>query len=420
MITEKQAVAAVPKRPSFIRDYVRWAARSTDANVAYHIVAAITLLAQAVPLDFSVPFGRPVHTNIFGLLIGPSTLARKTAAISLAESVLQIALPENVGEQPGSPEGLIDALCERPQQLIFWGEYGAFLAGAERGYQMPIKTRLTEAYDSNPIGRKKANGKGVRVDNPRLSILAGVAPGYAERHSELVDWTEGFFARHLTVFAQRERYFAVPSYDPVTRDALAAMLRGYADPHRTMTGGPGPCQGFSKDAQEYWTTWQHAVERLAMDSPHRPTAPALGRAPMMALKVAALLAFDFGHARNGGPWHIELDDVVYATRIVDLHIASVLEIGDRLAVDRDMRDRRRLLAEIGRKPIRFGAVIKLAGFTKRRAKELLETLQEEGTVRQVKLTGVDEPCLQLVPDDERPEAHPEAPVVVPIPAADLF
>lgn len=419
VITEAEVVAALPKRDCFLRDYVRWAARAADANIAYHLLGGLMCLTQAVPPEYGVPFGKIVHPNLYGLVVGPSTLSRKSVAITFSQSVMDGALPERLGDMPGSPEGLIDSLAQNQQQIIYYQEYGAFLSSSERGYLMPVKTRLTDLYDGTPVGRSKANGKGVKVERPRLSIFAGVAPGYLERHTEIVDWTEGFLARHLTFYAKRERYFAIPAYTPGVQEQVVARLKQITDVHRTMQALTVPASGWTPGAVKWWTEWQRGVEKLAVSNPTRMIAPAIGRAPAMALKVAALLAFDFRDGACEAGWEISEEEILYASKIVDLHVKSVLEIGDLVATDRDMRDRRKLLHEIGDRPIRFGSAIKQAAMTKRRGREILETLEEEGTVRRVNLAGVGEPVYVRVSEADQAPAYPEGVEITRPGATDL-
>jgi hypothetical protein len=394
LITEREVLDAIPKRRCFLREYAKYAAGCTDANLAYHVAGALTLLSQTVPITFFVPYGHPLYLNIYALAVGPSTLSRKSAAITVARRVLEAALPDRVANMPGSPEGLVDSLDSTPQQAIFYSEFGSLLSASERGYLMPLKTRLTEAYDCTPIGRQKANGKGVNAKTPRLSIFAGIAPGYLERHTEDVDWTEGFLARFLTFYAARQRYYEEPIFDEHGETRVAAWLKGYFEGWSTMQGTAGKCLGLADGgARTWWREWQKRIEDLSQHGPNRPTRPALARAPAMAMKIAGLLGWDFGDARNGNEWRLDEEMIVHATRVVDLHVESVLEIGAMLATDRDMRNRRKVLDAVTQwykrhsSAIPLGQVLALAQITKRTARDLIDTLVEEGAIQFVNVEG---------------------------------
>lgn len=123
MITEAEVWDALP--PSgFARAYVEYASQRTDANCAYHLGAALSILSQTVPLEYCVPYASPLWGNMFTLIVGGSSKSRKTAAINIGQRVLREALPESVGEVPGSQEGLYESLRAQNRQLIVYGEFG--------------------------------------------------------------------------------------------------------------------------------------------------------------------------------------------------------------------------------------------------------------------------------------------------------
>ena len=50
MIREAEVLAALPPH-GFVRTYVEYACQRTDANAAYHLAGALSILTQTVPLD---------------------------------------------------------------------------------------------------------------------------------------------------------------------------------------------------------------------------------------------------------------------------------------------------------------------------------------------------------------------------------
>jgi hypothetical protein len=381
-ILEEQAIAAIPQQ-GWLKGYVKWASQATDANLAYHLVAGLTVLSQSVPIDYCVPFGLSIYMPIYGLLVGNSTDSRKSTAIELARRMVKLAMPDRHGAAFGSAESIVDELHANPQQIVFLPEYSSLLAQAEKGYANAIKTKLTEAYDSAPMSRRKANGKGVTVETPRLSLLCGIAPGYIEKHTEGVDWSEGFLARHFTILASRARYIETPVNNVAWEEQLVKYLQGLlaAGASAYEVGGYAPCDGLTPGAAKLRAEWQANVAKIAADVKHKEIAPGIGRASGMVLKAAGLLAWDWGRARTGFAWKIDDEAMAAALKIVDLHVQSVLAIGEWLAPDKAMRDRRRLLTLIDAKPIRRGALWTEAKMTKRDGTHLLETLIEENVIR---------------------------------------
>ena len=381
-LTASEVVAAVPMRDCFITRYMRWATPQTDAPIAYHLATALGLLATVAPTDLSVVYaGPPMHANLFVLVAGRSGEDRKSTATAMGRGLLLRAAPSLAGHEPGSAEGLIDALAAQPTQLISYSEFGSFLARAQEGsYFEAIKTRYNELFDAIPVQRVKASGKGVIVDKPRVSILAACATPYLEKYTEPVDWSGGFMGRWLVFYSHREKllpFGAAP--DP----ALEASLVGELGARSTMQ--VGRCIGLDAEAERVWTAWFHDVSNRPLPD---YIVGARARVPTMAMRIALLLGWDYGGARRGTDWAITKDEIEPAIRIAELHLRSVTAIADVLCESRDMRDRRAVLGVVqARGPITFGDICKHAKLLKRRAHEILDTLCEERTVALMHVDG---------------------------------
>ena len=385
MLTESEVLAALPSH-GFLRAYVDYASGRTDANVAYHLAGGLMLLSQAVPLDYAMPWGSPVYGNLYGMVVGGSSKSRKTSALNIAARLLQDALPSSMQETPGSSEGLIESLRREPKQVVMYPEFGEFLAKAEEGYFLAMKTLLTSLWDCMPLGRATAKGSQGQISKPRLSVIAAVATDLLERHTEEADWTGGFIARFLTFYAEPERHFDTPPMDDFTvKHALAEWLRGLADFTTPTADGyearpPGICKGMTPEAQVLWREWANAEQKKTVGANSRVSA-SIARATSHAGKIAILLAWDIGRARSGEPWYIGEAEVRSALAITSLHIKSVLELGDRVTGSRDMRDRRAVLNAISpTAPTPLGVIIKRASLLKRRVVEVLDSLVEEQAV----------------------------------------
>jgi len=397
MLSEQQVAEALPEK-GWLRQYVEWASQCTDAPKAYHIGTGLSLLSMAAPIDYNVPFGAgPIRCNVFILLVGDSRVARKTQAIKLGASVLRNGMEEFVGEEPGSPQGLEASIRKKPKQILFYEEFGEFLAKAEEGFMLPMKTLLTRVYDCSPQG--KALSKEVRgeVKNPRVSVLGGSAPEYLERHTEPTDWTGGFFSRFLVFNASRERTYTIPPGAPGMDDLSTGLM--------TIKNRPiGPCRGLEPGrVRAMWDTYYQQQEGMAAQAA-RATSGALSGAPTNALKIAGLLALDDGTALMNMPWYIQEKTLGAAIKIVGMHSQSVLEIGDTLAESRDMRDRRTVLRLIDTvEPTPLSMIVNKSKLLSRRVTEILSSLLTEQTINAV---NVNQFTRNLAPGevDTRPQA----------------
>lgn len=390
MITEADVWAALPPT-GFVRNYVEYASQRTDANIAYHLGGALSILTQTVPLDYCVPYASPLWGNLFTLIVGDSSKSRKTASINIAQRILREASPDSIGEVPGSQEGLYESLRAQQRQLVIYGEFGEFLAKAEEGYMMALKTAYTNLWDGIPIGRALANSRKGAVNDPRLSLCCGVATDLLERHTEQADWTGGFLARFLTFFGEPEREFATPpTDDPVQRRNLVQWVVNLANPQSP----PGVCLWLDPAGQKMWTDWYESM-RPMREGANRRVAAACSRATSIAAKVALLLAWDIGQARTGQDWYVGLTELDSALKIASLHLSSVIELGERVTGSRDMRDRRAVLRAISSVPTPLGVIIKESELLKRRVRDIIESLLEERTIG--KHTIGQEECYSLTP-----------------------
>ena len=390
MLTEAEVWAALPPT-GFVRSYVEYASQCTDAHVSYHLAGALTCITQAVPLEYCVPYASPLWGNLYTMIVGDSSKSRKTAAINIARRVMHDAIPGCVGETPGSQEGLYESLRAQQRQVILYGEWGEFLAKAEEGYLMSLKTAYTNLWDAIPIGRALAKNRKGTIDNPRLSLLCGVATDLLERHTEQADWTGGFLARFLTLYGEPEREFATPPIDDaVKRQAITQWLHQLATPNAP----PGPCLWLDAQGQQIWNDWYEGMKPLRLSANRRVVA-ACSRTTSIAAKTALLLAWDVGQARSGQPWHIGPPELESALKIADLHLKSVLELGERVTGTRDMRDRATVLRFISDMPTPFGYVLRQSELLKRRVNEILDTLKEERAIVEESING--EKCLRKTP-----------------------
>lgn len=380
---ECEILAALPA--GWLRGYVREASTTADCNVIYHVGAGLAALAQSAPADLFYPFGQKVYLNLYVMLLGASG-SRKTAAINKAERVLRGAGPVagNIHKHPASVEQLIDMVVAQPHGILLHGEFGSFLSSAEHGYRTPMKARLTEIFDCTPQSRVKANGKNTDERVPKMSLVAGITPGYLERHTEEVDFTEGFIARFLLFEADRARYIELPPLDEDGERSLSERLQKYWESPRAEMSPPGVCLGLDERAKELRRDWRDTVIRQAeKDATIAGGARAsMQRAEVAALKISTLIAWDSGEARASGgkPWYVREADLLPALRITEWHIESARRIAAGLASDKDMRDRRAVLRELGSTWRPVSRVMKRAKLLKRRFDDVMRTLIEEKTV----------------------------------------
>jgi hypothetical protein len=378
-VTEAEAAAALP--PSgWVRRYVCHGVRQTTAPVAYHIGVGLTTLAATVPLNYGAHYAGVLRANNYCLLVGRSGEDNKSSALHVGRELLDAAAPPLVGNFPGSPEGLVESLEQTPTQLIPISEFGKFLSAAQRGYYEPTKTLLADAWDCVALQRVKANNRIVRVDNPRLSIMAACSIPYLEKHTLAEDWTGGFMGRWLVLYGRRERADPDPVGDRTDVQWLVDELK-----KRTMTPNAGWCMGMDGGAKRYWDAWYNDVtSRQLPDN----IVGIRARAPTMARKIALLFGWDYGPAMFGQPWKIDNSILEPAIAVTELHVKSLVHLADVIAEHTDARFRRSVLMAIDQKGglATLGEILQILKCRKRIVLEHLDALIEEGRVRKVQTT----------------------------------
>lgn len=381
MITEREIFDLVARLPDgYVKTHVFWALPTTDAPAAFHLLAALAALSATCPQTLHLNFGTRICPNIFAMAVGNSGDDRKTSAVKKAETLLTLAVPEVLVGDPGSAPGLVDGFEHQAVQVLFYDEFGNFLKSAGAGTHMEsVKTAFNKLYDAPPTwARRKANGKGVNVQEPRLSILAACANTYLEAYTDLVDWDGGFMNRWFLLNASRERLYPLPQQeDPALTAWLVQDLQRRYSAHKVGRYG-----GFSSAGEDYWRAWFYDMSSRKLDLPPQMLG-FRARVQTVALKIAMLLAWDFGGIADMETWQLTPEILAPAIEISELHIRSVCSIARGLAGTRDQRDRRAVLHVVASLPelATLGAICKTTGLLKRRVNEILETLVEEGSIQ---------------------------------------
>lgn len=380
MIRESEILDLIARLPDgYVKTHVFWALPTTDAPAAFHLAAALAALSATCPQTLHIDFGTRICPNIFAMAVGNSGDDRKTSAVKKAATLLARALPEVLVGDPGSAQGLVDGFVHQQVQVIVYDEFGNFLKAAGTGTHMePVKTEFNRLYDAPPtLSRTRANGKGIMAQEPRLSILAACATTYLEAYTDLVDWGGGFMNRWFLLAADRERLYPMPSQeDPQLRDWLVSNLQHRAGLHKV-----GRYAGFSPEGEALWLAWFHELHQRKLPLPPQMMG-FRARMQTVALKIAMLLAWDYGGIADMETWQLTPEILGPAIEIAEMHLRSVCSISKGLAGTKDQRDRRAVLHVVGTAPglATVGVVCKATGLLKRRVSEILETLLEEGSI----------------------------------------
>ena len=394
MITEKDVWASLPST-GFIRRYVEYASRQTTSPLGYHLGTALTVLATTCPENYGMSYAGELRANMFTLLVGRSGEDQKSTALNIGKRLLDAASPALIGDYPASAEGLIDSVARQNTQMIPMPEFGKFLAAAQRGYFEPIKTTLTDLWDSEPTQRSRANNQTVRIAAPRLSVLTACSIPYLEKHTLSEDWTGGFLSRWAVLYCQRERTDPDPVGCNMGKDALIDDLV-----QRVEIEQAGWCSGLTDQARELWNEWYFGLEKKAVAGHLRGV---MSRVPTIARKVALIYAWDYGLATQGQPWKMDLDVLFPALQFAGLHLKSSLGLADKIADNPDARLRRQILMCLMalQGAAYLGQILSMIKIKRKTVVEMMDNLLEEQLVLKELRNGLPFYTLSTVSEDER-------------------
>jgi hypothetical protein len=390
---------------SFLAQYVTYGYERGDSPLIYHLAVGLAALAVCAPKGLSIDTlpGGMVYPNFWCIISGRPAVDHKSTAIKFGRQLLTRSHPLSICDDPGTYEGLAEAMqANKGQLLLILEEFGDFLARTEgSGYAQKLKSNLLKYYDCDPITRRLAK-RIVRVPEPRLSIVGAVNPSLIQRHAEMQDWEGGFMSRWCIFYAHKERDSFQVEPNPARMEWLTERVRYLAQ------SKVGPCLGLSPAAASLWESWNADLLKRIEGTSNLPHLAAYGRTPTLAAKVALLMSLDFGTA-NPDPWHIEEGALVRAIQVAELHYRSAFHMAEFAHADKDMRDRFAVLHAITTDWRPYGDILRDASILRTRGECIVETLLEEGAVDRKVIQGRAHLRLQAsAPDDALDVVDPKA------------
>jgi Protein of unknown function (DUF3987)/RepB DNA-primase N-terminal domain len=296
----------------FLTQYKTWAAKITDAPTEYHELGFFIMLSAVLSDLISVktsfaPEG--MGLNLWGLVLGTSTLTRKTTAMNLVKDILLRLDGEYVIASDASPEGLLTAVRSRQVSIFFRDEISSFFKGVNtHKYMSSMPEILTNLYDVPEVYIRQLAKTTVKIEKPYLIVFGGGIRDavFAELSHEYV--LSGFIPRFLVVSATHDKDRLRPVGPPAPyaledRQAIIDRLADLRDRHvrsaliRDTKGRvlsslqPQMDAKLSEEAWERFNDIQARLVRAAEDSNYNTIAqPTFQRLAYSTLKMATLLA----------------------------------------------------------------------------------------------------------------------------------
>lgn len=201
LVTDKE-LEQLPE--TFIDKYKTWGEEATDAVPEFHELSAF-ILASAVlagSLELKTKYG-VMYANLWGLMLGDSTLTRKTTAMRMATDILNDIDPDVLLASSASAEGLLTALSVRPAgsvSMFYRDEVsGLFSEFENKNYLAGMPEIMTNLYDVPTKYPRMLRQETIIVEKPVFIFFAGGIKDktYSLLNDEYV--LSGFLPRFLVV-----------------------------------------------------------------------------------------------------------------------------------------------------------------------------------------------------------------------------
>jgi hypothetical protein len=385
----------------FVEQYVSWASDATDAVSQFHelcgFITLSSLLSGTIRLDVS--YGEVVP-NLWGLVLGDSTLTRKTTAMRMAIELITGIDEDAVLATDGSVEGLLTGLQLRPSMpsIFFRDEVTGFFESIQkRDYLSGMAEALTHLYDVPPLFKRLLRKETISVQNPILIFFGGGIKDkvYSLLSEEYV--LSGFLPRFLVVSADADltklkptgpSYLTGSVERKALSDRLAEMYEQYNPPRYMRIAG----QDMAVDAKikahltdDAWLAYQKIEGRMtstAADSHISNLAlPTFERLSRSLLKMSVLLGASRQEPVND-EISIGTEDVQNAAWYVQRWGNHSIELMYNAGKPSTMKVLDRIRGVITEKPgMSRGEVMRLFHLTSRQMDEVMNTMEDRGEIR---------------------------------------
>lgn len=389
---------------TFIEEYKDWAAIATDAIESFHEVSAAILLsaicASGIKLDTS--YGEMIP-NLWGLILGDSTLTRKTTAMRMAMDIITDIDPEIILATDGSAEGLLTGLSSRPYRtsIFYKDEVSGFVDSINRkDYLAGMPETLTQLYDVPRLYTRRLRKETITISHPVFIFFGG---GIRDKvHSLLSDEyiLSGFIPRFLVVSGEAD-ITRIRRTGPATantsekRANLVEKMKYLYGIYNgtTMIEVAGQQAAINKEYTAELTTdaWEaygdieyKMVEAASSSEISMLALPTFERMSRSLLKLAVLLA---AAKREPLGTHVvveklEVQQAAYYLQRWGNHMIDLIQNAGKGAIERRID---KVLRTIQKYPnITRSKVMQAHNLTRRDADELLGTLEDRGMVLSTK------------------------------------
>lgn len=390
---------------SIIADYKRWAATATDAVEEFHELSCAILLSGLMAGGIRIPTQqnhKGIVPNLWGLVLGDSTLTRKTTSMTMAMDFLFEIDRQLLVASDGSAEGLLTMLATRPKMVsIFQRDEvtGLFDAIRKKEYLASMPELFALLYDVPPFHTRLLRKETITLIEPIFIFFGG---GIRDKTYDILDegwFLSGFIPRFLVVSGEtdlgRIRRTGPPIRENMSRRAdlqstFAALYQMYSQTEVAVSVGDQMMSlnretkaVLTSSAWERFGVAEEAMLAAAHDSPHALSAiPTFQRMAFSMLKLASLLAAARQEPDDQSEIKVEESDIIEATFYIQKwgkHMVDLIKNGGQ---SRDEGKLRNVYRTIESYPgITRGILMQRHHLNARMMSDIQETLEQRMMVQ---------------------------------------
>ena len=223
---------------STFKKMLKYLSSITMSPDEFILLSLLVALAGSIPKSvyFRLSKNLNLRLNLWGLIIGTSTLTKKSSSIAMTlhelyriqKNLFEIyqdkksayeKLSEDQKKDIPKPkleriifpadltaEALIKMLSENERGFLAAGEFGSVLNSLEKSYNKDLKPLLTNIYDCPAlIEVARLTRENISVENPYLSLLGASTITWIRNNISVSDLESGFFSRFLFAIVNKNR-----------------------------------------------------------------------------------------------------------------------------------------------------------------------------------------------------------------------
>lgn len=210
---------------SFLREYIATYESVTDAPAEYLVTAILPSLGAAISTKQWIQWGnKKIYPNMWVMLVGPSTLMRKSTALEIGSSILRQLNEEQIDRHyilpnDGSFAGFLEILTTEKNGILKHSEVASMLENMSKGYNLSMKSLFTDFFDVPNLHKIQLKETGeTHIEEPIFGIAAGTTLNWLKKNITNNDRESGFLARFLYCYRDaKTRILPIPQVADVAQ-----------------------------------------------------------------------------------------------------------------------------------------------------------------------------------------------------------